>query len=126
MSFRFNLISKEKAPARGLGECYHFAEKLEGMQTSIKIIEQIIRAKTALHLKLVALRKDGKVEIGGARIDDLISEVGVGLRRSEWMLVLFKNELFAAVMEAEAAEFSEPEITSRRTEPLAANASRVA
>ena len=97
----------------------------EDMKTSIHIIEQIIRAETALHLKLVALRKGGKVEIGGARIDDLIAEVGVRLRRSEWMLVLFKNELFATVMEAEAAGFSEPEISSRRTEPLAANGSMV-
>ena len=77
--FRFNLISKGIAPARGLGECYHFAEKLAGMQTSIKIIEQIIRAKTALHLKLVPLRKDSKVDIGGTRIDDLIADVVLGL-----------------------------------------------
>ena len=98
----------------------------KGIKTSIHIIEQIIRAETALHLKLVAFRKDGKVEIGGARTDDLIAEVGVRLRRSEWMLVLFKNELFATVMEAEAAGFSEPEISSRRTQPLAANGSSVA
>jgi hypothetical protein len=110
--FRFNLISKGIAPARGLGECYHFAEKLAGMQTSIKIIEQIIRAKTALHLKLVALRKDSKVCIGGARIDDLIADVDAGLVKYEWMLVLFKNELAAAVMEAEATASAAPEITS--------------
>ena len=66
------------------------------MKTSIHIIEQIIRAKTALHLTLVALRKDGKADIGGARIDDLIAEVDAGLARSEWMLVLFKNEIAAA------------------------------
>ena len=110
--FRFNLISKGIAPARGLGECYHFTEKLAGMQTSIKIIEQIIRAKTALHLKLVALRKDSKVDIGGARIDDLIADVDAGLVKYEWMLVLFKNELAAAVMEAEATASAAPEITS--------------
>jgi hypothetical protein len=68
------------------------------MKTSIHLIEQIIRAKTALHLKLVAHRKDGKVEIGGARIDDLIAEVDAGRSRYERMLVLFKNEIAAAVM----------------------------
>ena len=67
------------------------------MKTSIYLIEQIIRAKTALHLKLVAHRKDGKVEIGGGRIDDLIAEVDAGRARYERMLVLFKNEIAAAV-----------------------------
>jgi len=61
------------------------------MQTSIKIIEQIIRAKTALHLKLVALRKDSKVDIGGTRIDDLIADVDAGLVKYEWMLVPFQE-----------------------------------
>jgi hypothetical protein len=74
----------------------------QSMQTSIRLIEQIIRAKTALHLKLVAHRKDGMVEIGGGRIDDLIAEVDAGLSRYERMLVLFKNEIAAAVMEADA------------------------
>ena len=41
------------------------------MKTSIHLVEQIIRAKTALHLKLLAHQKDGKVDIGGRRIDDL-------------------------------------------------------
>ena len=90
-------------PLPDLGEYYHLAEKLDGMKTSIHIIEQIIRAKTALHLTLVALRKDGKADIGGARIDDLIAEVDAGLGRYEWMLVLFKNEIAAQIMEAEAA-----------------------
>ena len=70
------------------------------MKTSIQLIEKIIRAKTALHLKLVAHRYGHKVDIGGGRIDDLISEVDAGLARYERMLVLFKNEMAAAVMES--------------------------
>ena len=72
------------------------------METSIKLIEKIIRAKTALHLTLVAHRNDGKVDIGGGRIDDLLAEVDAGLSRYERMLVLFKNEVAAEVMEADA------------------------
>ena len=74
------------------------------MKTSIQLIEKIIRAKTALHLKLVARRNHGKVDIGGGSIDDLIAEVGAGRSRYERMLVLFKNELAAAVMEAAELE----------------------
>jgi hypothetical protein len=70
------------------------------MKTSIQLIEKIIRAKTALHLKLVAHRNDRKVDIGGGRIDELIAEVDAGLLRYERMLVLFKNEMAAAVMES--------------------------
>ena len=70
------------------------------MKTSIQLIEKIIRAKTALHLKLVAHRYDHKFDIGGGRIDELISEVDAGLARYERMLVLFKNEMAAAVMES--------------------------
>ena len=62
------------------------------------LIEQIIRAKTALHPQLVAHLKDGKLDIGGGLIDDLIAEVDAGLSRSEWMLVLFKNETAAVIM----------------------------
>jgi hypothetical protein len=72
------------------------------METSIHLIEKIIRAKTALHLTLVAQRNDGKVDIGGGRIDDLLAEVDAGLLRYEQMLVLFKNEMAAAVMDADA------------------------
>ena len=72
------------------------------METSTKLIEKIIRAKTALHLTLVAHRNDGKVDIGGGRIDDLLAEVDAGLSRYERMLVLFKNEVAAEVMEADA------------------------
>ena len=68
------------------------------MKTPIQLIEQIIRAETALHLQLVAHRKDGKVDIGGGSIDDLIAEVDSGLLRYERMLVLFKNEIAAAIM----------------------------
>ena len=70
------------------------------MKTSIQLIEKIIRAKTALHLKLVAHRNGDKADIGGGRIDDLIAEVDAGLLRYERMLVLFKNEIAAAAMES--------------------------
>ena len=68
------------------------------MRTPVQLIEQIIRAKTALHLQLVAHRKDGKLDIGGGLINDLITEVDAGLSRFEWMLVLFKNETAATIM----------------------------
>jgi hypothetical protein len=68
------------------------------MKTSIHLIEQIIRAKTALHLKLVAHRNGGKVDIGGGRIDDLLAEVDAGLSNYEQMLVRFKNEIAAEIM----------------------------
>ena len=72
------------------------------METSIQLIEKIVRAKTALHLTLVAHRNNGKLDIGGGRIDDLLAEVDAGLSRYERMLVLFKNEVAAEVMEADA------------------------
>jgi hypothetical protein len=53
------------------------------MDRPIQLVEKIIRAKTALHLTLVALRNDGKVDIGGGRIDDLLAEVDAGLARYE-------------------------------------------
>ena len=68
------------------------------MKTSIQLIEQIIRAKTALHLKLVAHRNGGKVDIGGGRIDDLVAEVDAGLSSYERMLVRSKKEIAAEVM----------------------------
>jgi hypothetical protein len=79
------------------------------MKTSVQLIEQIIRAKTALHLTLIAERNHGKVDIGGGRIVDLLTEVDAGLSRYEWMLVLFKNEIAAALMEADASENHAPE-----------------
>jgi hypothetical protein len=74
------------------------------MKTSIQLIEQIIRAKTALHLKLIAHRNGGKVDIGGVEIDDLLAEVDTGLSRYERMLVRFKNEIAAKVMESADTE----------------------
>lgn len=74
------------------------------MKKSIQLIEQILRAKTALHLKLIAHRNDGKVDIGGASIDDLLAEVDAGLYSYEQMLVRFKNEVAAAAMESADTE----------------------
>jgi hypothetical protein len=68
------------------------------MKSSIQLIEEIIRAKTALHLRLAADRSGGKPEIGGRRIDDLIAEVDAGILSYERALVLFKNEAAAEVM----------------------------
>jgi hypothetical protein len=68
------------------------------MKSSIQLIENIIRAKTALHLKLVAHRNSGKVDIGGGRIGDLIAQVDAGISSYERMLVRFKDELAAKAM----------------------------
>ena len=62
------------------------------MKSSIQIVESIIRAKTALHLKLVADGNSGKVAIGGGRIGDLIAQVDAGISSYERMLVRFKDE----------------------------------
>jgi len=70
------------------------------MKRSIELIEQIIRAKTALHLKLVAHRSGGKVDIGGGQIEDLLAEVDAGISSYERMLVRYKNEIAALVMES--------------------------
>jgi hypothetical protein len=72
------------------------------MKSSIQLIEAIIRAKTALHLRLAADRSGGKLEVGGRCIDDLIAEVDAGLASYERTLVLFKNETAAAIMMASA------------------------
>jgi hypothetical protein len=74
------------------------------MKSSIQLIEDIIRAKTALHLKLLAHRNRGKVNIGGARIDDLIAQVDAGISNYEWMIVRFKDEIAAEAMEATEAD----------------------
>jgi hypothetical protein len=79
------------------------------MKSSIQLIEEIIRAKTALHLRLAADRSGGKLEVGGRRIDDLIAEVDAGLSSYERALVLFKNEAAAAVMMASAEMDAEEE-----------------
>ena len=78
------------------------------MKTSVQLIEKIIRAQTALHLKLVARRNSGKFDIGGASVDDLIERVGAERSSYEWRLVLFKNEIAAAVMEAAADLEADP------------------
>jgi hypothetical protein len=70
------------------------------MKSSVQLIEEIIRAKTALHLRLAADRNGGKLEVGGRHIDDLIAEVDAGLSRYEQALVLFKNESAAEIMMA--------------------------
>ena len=70
------------------------------MKTSIQLVEQILRAKTALHLTLAADRNSGKLDVGGRRIDDLIAEVDAGILSYEQTLVLFKNEAAAEVMMA--------------------------
>ncbi|HZJ12153.1 MAG TPA: hypothetical protein VFD26_05815 [Methyloceanibacter sp.] len=70
------------------------------MKSSTQLIEEIIRAKTALHLRLAADRGGGKLEVGGRRIDDLIAEVDAGLASYERTLVLFRNESAAAIMMA--------------------------
>ena len=74
------------------------------MKSSMQLIEEIIRAKMALHLTLVAHRNGGKVDIGGKLIGELIAEVDAGLASYERMLVFEKNEVAAAVMESADAE----------------------
>lgn len=72
------------------------------MKSPTELVEQIIRAKMALHLKLAACRSGGQVEIGGRPIDDMIAEIDAGRARYEQMLVCFKNEIAAAAMMASA------------------------
>jgi hypothetical protein len=68
------------------------------MKTPVQLVEQILRAKTALHLRLAADRNGGKLDVGGRGIDDLIAEVDAGIASYEQTLVLFKNEAAAEVM----------------------------
>jgi len=70
----------------------------------IQLIEEIIRAKMALHLRLVAHRNDGEMEIGGKSVDDLIAEVDAGIPNYERMLVFFKNKAAAEVMASAEAD----------------------
>ncbi len=91
------------------------------MKSPIQLIEEIIRAKTALHLRLVAHRNDGETDIGGKSVDDLIAEVDAGIPGYERMLVYFKNKVAAEVMASAEAD-GEPEHPqkkdlSRRTAP---------
>ena len=113
MSWAYLVISTFTSKARqiatrpmsfGRAKAHYELAGLKRMKTSIQLIEQIIRAKTALHLKLIAHRNGGKVDIGGGRIDDLLAEVDAGLSRYERMLVRYKNELAAAVMESAEAD----------------------
>ena len=88
------------------------------MKSPIQLIEEIIRAKMALHLRLVAHRNDGEMDIGGKSVDDLIAEVDAGIPGYERMLVYFKNKVAAEVMaSAEADDKSEHPNLSRRTAP---------
>lgn len=82
------------------------------MKSSTQLIEEIIRAKTALHLRLAADRNGGKLEVGGRRIDDLIAEVDAGIASYEQILVLFKNETAAAVMIGLVEMDAEDELSS--------------
>jgi len=70
------------------------------MKSARQLVEEIIRAKTALHLRLAAERSGGKLEIGGRGVEDMIVEVDEGLASYERMLVLFKNEDAAEEMMA--------------------------
>ena len=79
-------------------------------KSPIQLIEEIIRAKTALHLRLAAHRNDGEVEIGGKNVSDMIAEVDAGIPGYEQMLVYFKNKVAAEVMAAELGdELEQPE-----------------
>jgi len=77
-------------------------------KSPIQLIEEIIRAKTALHLRLAAHRNDGEVEIGGKNVSDMIAEVDAGIPGYEQMLVYFKNKMAADVMAAEVGDEPEP------------------
>ena len=72
------------------------------MKSPIQLIEEIIRAKMALHLRLVAHRNDGEMEIGGKSVDALIAEVDEGIPSYELMLVFFKKAAAEVMASAEA------------------------
>ena len=74
------------------------------MKSPVQLIEEIIRAKTALHLTLVAHRNDGEAEIGGKSINEMIAEVDAGIPGYERMLVHFKNKVAAEVMASAEAD----------------------
>ena len=74
------------------------------MKSPIQLIEEIIRAKMALHLTLVAHRNEGEMEIGGKSVDDLIAEVDAGIPSYERMLVFFRNKAAAEVMAVAEAD----------------------
>ena len=74
------------------------------MKSPTQLVEQILRAKTALHVTLVADRNSGKAEVGGKSINDLIAEVDAGISSYGLMLVYFKNEIAAEAMASEIPE----------------------
>ena len=82
------------------------------MKSPIQLIEEIIRAKMALHLRLVAHRNDGEMDIGGKSVDEMIAEVDAGIPGYERMLVYFKNKVAAEVMASAEAD-GEPERPQR-------------
>lgn len=83
-------------------------------KSPIQLIEEILRAKTALHLRLAAQRNEGEVEIGGKKVSDMIAEVDAGIPGYEQMLVYFKNKMAADIMVAEAGD--EPEQPPKKDE----------
>ena len=66
------------------------------MRSSIELLEEIIRDLTAVHLKLIHHRGDGRNTIGGVAIDEMIAEVDADIRNREQMLACFKAELAAS------------------------------
>jgi hypothetical protein len=68
------------------------------MKSPTQLLQQIIRAETALHLKLVAMRNEGTADVGGKAVNDMIDEVDQRLLGAEKMLVFFKNEEAAEAM----------------------------
>jgi hypothetical protein len=78
------------------------------MKSPIQLIEEILRAKTALHLRLVAQRNEGEDEIGGKKVSDMIAEVDAGIPGYEQLLVYFKNKMAADIMAAELNDDPEP------------------
>jgi hypothetical protein len=79
------------------------------MKSPRELLEQIIRAETALHLRLVAERNAGRPDIGGKAIDEMIGEVDNGLLMAEKLLVFVKNEDAAAAMLASCNADGEPQ-----------------
>jgi hypothetical protein len=76
------------------------------MKSSIQLLEEIIRALTAMHLKLIHHRNAGKTSIGGTPIDELIAEIDFGILSRERMLACFKAEVAARPEPSEVTEVS--------------------
>ena len=71
------------------------------MKSPTELLDQMMRAGTALHLKLLAQRKAGKPDIGGREIDGMIEDVDQVLASSAKMLNFFRNEDAARIMMAD-------------------------